>query len=112
MIGRAGFSLVELIVALTILAVTLLGLAGAAAVAHRSFLAAAAVERGTDAAALVLDSLLREPAPVSGTRSDPRAVLRWTIRDDSVGTHIDLLLDVPDGPRTRTLAFSALHHVR
>ncbi|HEX6308347.1 MAG TPA: prepilin-type N-terminal cleavage/methylation domain-containing protein [Longimicrobiales bacterium] len=109
---RAGFTLVELIVGLTILSITLLGLAGAAAVAHRSFRGAAAVGRGTDAAALVLDSLLREANPMDGQRQEARATLRWTVRGDSTGTHIDLVVDVPDGARVRTLAFAVLHHAR
>lgn len=107
-----GFGLVELIVALTILSVALLGLAGAAAVAQRSFMSTEALEQATDAAAMVLDSLIREEAPVTGERRHHRALLRWTVLTDSMATRIALTVEVPDGPRIRRLTFNATHHVR
>lgn len=107
-----GFGLVELVVGLTILSVALLGLAGAAAVAHRSFIGAEALEQATDAAAMVLDSLMREETPVDGERRHGSAVVRWVVRQDSASTKIALSVDVAEGARTRRLTFDATHRVR
>lgn len=108
----AGFSLVELIVALTILSIGMLALTGAAAVAQRSFIGARALQEGTDAAAAVLDSLMREPSPVDGTRRVGRADAQWSIRQDSVATDILLTIRVHDGARVRRLDFHASHRAR
>ena len=80
----SGASLVEIIVALTVFTVGLLGLAGVAALAHRSFTVAAALERGSDLAAEVLDSLQRVPQPMPGTRTADDVVVSWTVEQDSV----------------------------
>ena len=105
---RPGLGLVELIVALAILAVALLGLAGTAVVAHRSFVAAEALEEGTSAAAAVLDSLMRSPALVDGARQDGRISLRWSIQPDSGGvSDILLRVDIADGNRGQALSFNA-----
>lgn len=109
---RWGFGLIELVVALTILSIGLLGLAGAAAVAHRSFMGAEALEQAADAAAIVLDSLMRDTAPVSGERRHDRALVRWSVQEDSAGTRIALTVDVPDGGRSRRLMFHATHHAQ
>ncbi|HSJ30455.1 MAG TPA: prepilin-type N-terminal cleavage/methylation domain-containing protein [Longimicrobiales bacterium] len=108
----AGFGLVEVIVALTILSIGLLALTGAAAVAQRSFIGARALQEGTDAAAAVLDSLMREPAPVDGARRVGRVDAQWAIRQDSVATNILLTVVVSDGARLRRLDFRASHHAR
>lgn len=108
----AGFSLIELIVALTILSITLLGLAGAAAVAYRSFTDAEVIEHATEAAAAVLDSLLREPAPRGGVREEPGRRMQWQVREDSLFMHIDLTITVPLGAKERVLTFTAVHHAR
>jgi prepilin-type N-terminal cleavage/methylation domain-containing protein len=80
-----GMSLVELVVALTIIAVGVLGLAAATLFAQRAFTGAAAIEQSAAAAAAVLDSLMHEPAPVAGERGHNRAIVRWTVTPDSVG---------------------------
>lgn len=108
----SGFGLVELLVALTILSFGLLALTGAAAVAQRSFIGAQAMEDGTSAAALVLDSLMREPAPVAGERQDGRTIARWLVQQDSVATVINVTITVSDGARQRQLTFRAVHHAR
>lgn len=102
-----GFSLVELVVALTVFAVGVLGLAGAAAFAQRSFTAADAVERATRAAATVLDSLLREPRIEDGERAASGTVTRWTVTADSVTRVITAEVEVPHGDRTLSLEFRA-----
>lgn len=108
----AGFGLVEVIVALTILSIGLLALTGAAAVAQRSFIGARALQEGTDAAAAVLDSLMREPSPANGARRVGRADTQWAIRQDSVATNILLTVLVSDGAHVRRLDFHASHHAR
>lgn len=112
MSGRQGFSLVELIVAMTIIAVGLMALAGTAAVAHRSFIVAEAVERGTAVAAVVLDSLIREPSPVSGERDFEQALARWSVVRDSIETAISLTVDVVHAGKTEQLVFRATHHAK
>lgn len=112
MISRTGFGMIELIVALTILSIGLLGLAAAAAVAQRSFTGSHAVEQGADAAALVLDSLLREPAPVPGSRAIGRASVTWSVANDSAAAVIVLSVNVPNGAGSRQLTFRAVHAAR
>jgi hypothetical protein len=83
--SSSGASLVELIVALTVFTVGLLGLAGVASVVQRSFALAATLERGSDLVAEVLDSLLRVPQPVAGSRrADHEVAVSWTVEQDSV----------------------------
>jgi prepilin-type N-terminal cleavage/methylation domain-containing protein len=74
---RYGFSLVELIVALTVLSVAVLGLAAAGTTAQRAFSAADAEDRAVRAAAAVLDSLGREAAPAAGSRELFGTVVSW-----------------------------------
>lgn len=76
---RAGFSLVELIVALLLLSMGLVALAGAAAVAQLSFAEAAAAEHAANAAAAVIDSLMREPAIQSGSAGLGMVDVQWTV---------------------------------
>lgn len=98
MSARAGSSLVELIVALTVFTVGLLGLAGAAALAQRSFNRAALLEHGTVLAAAVLDSLLRVPDPAAGAvRSGPVSVT-WTVASDSTMRTVRLEASAADEP--------------
>jgi prepilin-type N-terminal cleavage/methylation domain-containing protein len=109
---KAGFGLVELIVALLILSIGLLALTGAAAVAQRSLTGARVHEAGAETAALVLDSLMREAAPEPGARRHGPVVARWGIREDSTAMRIDLTISVLDGSRARRLTFRAIHHAR
>lgn len=105
-----GFGLVELVVALTILSIGLLALTGTAAVTQRSLMGARAMQEGTDAAALVLDSLMRVAAPTDGSRIFGRTNAEWSVQDDSVATRIHLTVSVADGARERQLTFRAVHH--
>lgn len=109
---RAGFGLVELIVALSILSIGLLALTGTAAVTQRSLIGARAMEEGTDVAALLLDSLMRVPAPATGQRIVGRSTADWVVHDDSTGTLLDLTITIADGAREHQLTFHAVHHAR
>jgi prepilin-type N-terminal cleavage/methylation domain-containing protein len=101
-----GFSLVELIVALTLLAVVMIALAGSALVAQRSFVEAGATERAVSAAAAVLDSLLRVPAPESAARRIDGIVLEWDVA--TAGDALVLDLRVLDEPAGVNLTFQSL----
>lgn len=108
--GRSGFGLIELVVALMILSIGLLALTGAAAVAQRSLNTAQALEEGADIAEVVLDSLLREPAPAAGDRTVGRTKTQWTIHPDSTAVTIHLTATVIAGAATRQITFRAIHH--
>ena len=71
---RGGFSLLELILALVILEVGLLGVAGMVLTAQRNFSRAQLVLRGTLEAREAGDSLL-----VSGTEGEGEVLLPWGI---------------------------------
>lgn len=107
---RKGFGLVELVVALMILSIGLLALTGAAAVAQRSLNSARALEEGADVAEVVLDSLLREPAPAAGDRIVGRTKAQWSVQVDSTAVTIHLTATVNSGARERQITFRAIHH--
>lgn len=87
---RAGFSLVECIVAMMLLAIGVLALAGASVTAARSLESAERVQLAALHAAAVLDSLvlLERPAPGSQRRGGFR--IDWRITSVPVGARIDL----------------------
>lgn len=76
---RAGMGIVEVIVALMLLSVGLLGLVSTAIVAQRSFTRAAAVERSARTAGALLDSLLATAGAGSGVRVEPGLTVSWTV---------------------------------
>jgi prepilin-type N-terminal cleavage/methylation domain-containing protein len=102
-----GFSLVELLVALTALGVGILGLVAAATAAQRSFAVAAAEERATRAAAVVMDSLLRDSAPAAGERQILGLSVSWKTTAD--GEYMDIITttEAAHGSITRPLEFRA-----
>jgi prepilin-type N-terminal cleavage/methylation domain-containing protein len=105
----AGFSLVELVVALTLLSVGLIALAGSAAVAQRAFADAAATERSVRAAAEIIDSLAHVRAPQSGSRIIDQVEIAWAVSSLDGMHHILITIThpaqlqfqaaVPDSPR-------------
>lgn len=104
---RKGFSLVELIVAMTILSLGVLVLAAAGTYAQRTFSDAAAIDRAARAAALVLDSLMRVPAPQDGVRSTDGVTIRW---DTSAGDGVTLIradVEAFGGARSHRIIFHA-----
>lgn len=109
MSARAGASLIELIVAMTVFTIGLLGLAAVAAVAQRSFTTAAAIERGADAAAYVMDSLLRVPAPASGELAFGDIHIHWLIAYDSTAIDVRLTAAVPGA---RAYTYQTVHSAR
>jgi prepilin-type N-terminal cleavage/methylation domain-containing protein len=106
---RPGFSLVELVVALTLFSVGVLGLAAAAATAQRAFAAAESTERAARAAAVVLDSLVRSAQlDGAGEQSAYGAHVRWSVATDSLLARIHAQVEVPHGSRTDVLDFEAV----
>lgn len=106
-----GMSLVELIVAMTVLSIGVLGLAGAALLGQRTFATAAAVERAVGAASVVLDSLMHVPAPTAGAIAMAGADVDWSVAAEDPRA-ITLNVHVVDGVRRRTLTFHAVHSER
>lgn len=81
--NRAGFSLAEIIVAMTLVCVAGLGVAATGLVAVQSFARAEQQERLLQEAELVLDSLLLLPRNTAGTRFLPHAQIRWNAADST-----------------------------
>jgi prepilin-type N-terminal cleavage/methylation domain-containing protein len=106
---RPGFSLVEVIVALTVLSVGLLALAGTSALAQRAFAGADATERAARAAAAIIDSLMLEPEPASGSRALYGTTVHWTVAAE--GPRILLTTDVLvyDGAVMHRFDFTSEH---
>jgi prepilin-type N-terminal cleavage/methylation domain-containing protein len=102
---RSGFSLVELTVAMTILAVGILALAGTASHAQRAFAHGAATEKVARVAAAVIDSLLTEPRPTAGMRESDNVRLRWTVTEAGGLIRIFTTVEVHDGASMVQYAF-------
>ena len=113
MVRQRGFGLVEVVVALTLLGIALLGMAGTAALAGRMMREAQADELASLEAMQVLDSLVQERPPVSGRRQVGPVLLVWTVSTDSAGlSTIDLALRYPNGSAIRAASFRALSAAR
>src|SRR5262245_56332935 len=98
MVKRSGFGLIEVIVALTLLSVGLLGVAGSAVLAGRLIREADADEQAMSEAMPVLDSLTLQRTPSSGSRQAGRARLVWTVSTDSAGiSTINLTMTYANG---------------
>lgn len=89
---RAGFTLLEVVVALLLMEVAVLAAAGTLVLASRSMAEASHLERAVMEAEGVLDSLSSVAGPVSGGRAYPGGDIKWTV--DSSGV---VLLTVVSG---------------
>jgi prepilin-type N-terminal cleavage/methylation domain-containing protein len=105
---RAGYSLVEVLVALTLLAVGALGAAAATQAALAALRHAEAHHDAVTLAAVVLDSLRQSHAPLDGSRVEGRYLLSWSVSGDGAA-EILLAVEFPDGAARRRLEFAALH---
>src|SRR5262245_9566824 len=98
MVERSGFGLIEVSVALTLLSVGLLGVAGSAVLAGRLIREADADERALSEAMPVLDSLTLQRMPSSGARQAGSGRLIWTVNTDSAGiSTIDVTVTYANG---------------
>ena len=103
---RRGFTLVEVIVSLTLLATALLGLAAAASIAHHALRSAEREERTVRHAAALLDSLTfsgAADAAAAGVRVRDGVVLRWEIASGPGGeARLEATYDAAAAPVTLT----------
>jgi prepilin-type N-terminal cleavage/methylation domain-containing protein len=106
---RGGFTLVEVIVALPILAVGVLGAAATFALAARLLREAEARSGAVGVAGSTLDSLLLAPRPLPGERHEGRYHLRWSTRPAGGATAVELEVEYQDGSASRQLRFEAIH---
>jgi Tfp pilus assembly protein PilV len=90
----AGFGMVELVVAMTLLAVGVLGLVAAATVAARAIHGADERERAARAVATLADSLLAAAAPAAGERLHQDVPVRWSVGGDSALLVIDIEVEL------------------
>jgi prepilin-type N-terminal cleavage/methylation domain-containing protein len=106
---QAGFGLVELIVAMLLLSVGVLGLVAASAFAQQSLNAADATTRATNVAAALADSLLRSSSAAGAAATGERAVgnllVRWSVEADSALVLVRVEVDVPEPRGARTVVF-------
>ena len=75
--ARAGFTLVEVVIALILLELGLVGCAQTLVLAQRHMAAAEGLHLATQRAAGVADSLLAAPAAAAGEAVEPWGTLRW-----------------------------------
>ena len=100
--GPWGFVLTEVLVAMVVLVVGLLGAAGLLRLAARETALAAQAEAARWWVAALADSLVAELAPTTGTREAPWGELRW--RPSGQGVYIEALAATEGGGEGRTLA--------
>ena len=110
MVSRNGFSLIEVLIAMMLFGVALLGVAGSALLAGQVMREAQARERSTIEAMQVIDSLARVQYPVSGQRSVGPMQLRWIVSWPASGpAKIEVIVEYPDGRERRSTSFHSTH---
>ncbi|MEX2610850.1 MAG: hypothetical protein WEA24_12955 [Gemmatimonadota bacterium] len=87
---RAGFGVVEALVALTVLSAGILAVTGVAAVAARHLGEAEDERRAARLAVRVADSLVLVPEPAPGIRAAGALVARWTLQPADKSTRLRL----------------------
>jgi type II secretory pathway pseudopilin PulG len=90
---RRAFTLLEVLVALVILQVAMLGAVAALTLAHRLLAAAELLHEAAQESAAVADSLVRTEALDAGERRRPWGTTRWT----AGGAARTLRAEGPDG---------------
>lgn len=93
MVNRAGFSLVEMTVAMVLLAIGLLGVAGTGLLAARMLSEAEAREAMLERAGSVLDSVIAYDVAGGGMTGDARFQLEWS----STAEAVEIRARMPDG---------------
>jgi prepilin-type N-terminal cleavage/methylation domain-containing protein len=92
MVIRSGFSLIEVVVALTLLSVGLLAVAGSAGSAAALFRQGEQQEEAAFAALQLLDSLALAPNPTAAQTKRGAFQLEWTVMRS--GRALDLMVSV------------------
>ncbi len=94
---RGGFTLVEALLAVVLVAFIAVALASGEAWAGRQLAAAEAQEAAAAAAELVLDSLAQAPNPTSGATVVGGLALQWTVQPAGGGARVRLRVRDPAG---------------
>ena len=81
--ARPGFSLAEVIVAMTLLSIAALGIAATGPVAVQSFTRAEMQQSVLREAESILDSLLVLPRNAGGSRAVHTSLVQWTAADSA-----------------------------
>lgn len=89
--GRRGFSLVEIVVALTLLELGLLAVVGLSTLAARTLAEAAELQRAMGALEVVVDSLQEAGGWGAGERSVPPHLVRWWREDGELRVRVERL---------------------
>ena len=106
MVKQPAFALIEVIVALTLLGLALLGVTGSALLAARVLREAEATERGALQALQIIDSLSQLPNAQNGARQAGRLQLVWQISQDTSGvTLLDVTVSQRDGRDLRRTSY-------
>lgn len=106
MVARRGHSLVELIVALMVLGVSLSGVAATHVLALRLTGEAFRLGEAAAEASVILDSLITDARPVSGTASAASVRYDWTVTEtmDAGSRVVVTATDAHSGARILELA--------
>jgi prepilin-type N-terminal cleavage/methylation domain-containing protein len=113
MVKRNGFSLAEVIVALTMLGVAVLSVSSVAAAGARWLREAEAETGAALFGTAMLDSIAADARPGMGQDSSARYVADWLVTDSAGRMTVLLNVSYVDGTRARTvrLATLAMHKV-
>lgn len=106
---RPGLSLVEAIVALTLLAIGLLGALATQLLSARLLREAEARAGAINLAGAILDSLHAVPAPTAGERYEAGYLVRWSVMAGDGSALIGVRVQYDDGTATREIYFESLH---
>ena len=106
--SRDGFSLVETVVAATLLSIAVLSVATGGAAALRAIATAEREHGALIAARSVIDSLARHPAAGTGTIPRPPFTIDWTATDTASLTRIDVTARIIAPPYDSILSLSVL----
>lgn len=103
MVGRPGHSLVELIVALTLLGASLAAISATTLLSVRRTRDAVHLQEATGLATALMDSLLAEPEPRSGIRRGPWGSIVWEVEGAATGRVVRMRVVAADGRTTAEL---------
>jgi prepilin-type N-terminal cleavage/methylation domain-containing protein len=106
---RKGFTLVEVLMAIVVLEVGLLGVVGTLVLASHNMRDAVSLERAVSEAERLYDSLTGAPSSGSGLSSVPNGRLRWSVSEGGIVqvdalTVSDSVLFTVQGRAVRTAA--------
>jgi prepilin-type N-terminal cleavage/methylation domain-containing protein len=92
-VARSGFSLTETVVALALLSIIAIGVAGSGVAAAQMFRSAELHERALREGESILDSLLTLPSNGAGTRNVQHATVTWLAADSGGATAVSVMVN-------------------